>query len=325
MPRATVCRELGSPEKLRLEHFDARPLKPGQVRVAVRAAGINYPDILMAAGEYQLKPELPFTPGMEAAGDVSEIAGGVTGVAVGDRVMVKLRHGGYADEVVVTPEQLTPLPSTFDYTEGATFLAAHGTAHHALVDRAQLRPGEVLLVHGAGGGVGLAAVEIGKLLGATVIAVASSDDKLAAARARGADHGILTGSGPFRDAVKRITDGRGADVVFDPVGGEVFEQSLRCIAWGARLLVVGFTGGIGVAQTNLVLIKGASVLGVRAGEAARRDPAIGAARIAQLLAWAEDGKVRPHVSHRLPLADVAAAMRLLTGRKAIGRVALTMA
>ncbi|QND72036.1 NADPH:quinone oxidoreductase family protein [Tardiphaga robiniae] len=324
MPKAIVCRELGAPESLRLEQFESKALKPGQVRVAVRAAGINFPDILMAAGEYQLKPELPFTPGMEAAGDVSEVAGDVPGVAVGDRVIVKLRHGGYADEVVVTPAQLTPLPSTFDYAEGATFLAAHGTAHHALVDRGQIKRGEVLLVHGAGGGVGLAAVEIGKLLGATVIAAASSEEKLAVAKARGAAHGVLYGAEPFRDAVKRITDGKGADVVFDPVGGEIFEQSLRCINWGARLLVIGFTGGIGVAKTNLVLIKGASVLGVRAGEAARRDPKIGEARIAQLLAWAEAGKIRPNVSHRLPLADVAAAMRLLTKRKAIGRVALTM-
>jgi NADPH2:quinone reductase len=324
MPKAIVCRELGPPEGLRLEQFTSIPLKPGQVRIAVRAAGINFPDILMAAGEYQLKPELPFTPGMEAAGDVSEIASDVAGVNVGDRVIVKLRHGGYADEVVVTPAQLTPLPSTFDYAEGATFLAAHGTAHHALVDRGQIKSGEVLLVHGAGGGVGLAAVEIGKLLGATVIAAASSQQKLDVAAARGADHGVLYGSEPFRDAVKRITDGKGADLVFDPVGGEIFENSLRCINWGARLLVIGFTGGIGVAKTNLVLIKGASVLGVRAGEAARRNPAIGEARIAQLLSWAEAGKIRPNVSHRLPLEDVATAMRLLTERKAIGRVALTM-
>lgn len=322
MPRAIVCRELGAPETLRLEQVASLPLKSGQVRVAIRAAGINFPDILMAAGEYQLKPELPFTPGMEAAGDVSEVAGDVPGFAVGDRVIVKLRHGGYADEVVVTPAQLTPLPSTFDYAEGATFLAAHGTAHHALMDRGQIRPGDVLLVHGAGGGVGLAAVEIGKLLGATVIAAASSEEKLAVARERGADHGVLYGAEPFRDAVKRITEGRGVDVVFDPVGGEIFEQSLRCINWGARLLVIGFTGGIGVAKTNLVLIKGASVLGVRAGEAARRDPKIGEARIAQLLAWAEARKIRPNVSHHLPLEEVATAMRLLMERKAIGRVAL---
>ena len=324
MPKAIVCRALGTPETLCLEEFPAQALKPGQVRVRIRAAGINFPDILMAAGEYQLKPELPFTPGMEAAGDISELAGDVTGFKPGDRVIVKLRFGGYAEEVVVTPSQLTPLPSTFDYTEGATFLAAHGTAHHALVDRGQVRTGEVLLVHGAGGGVGLAAVEMGKLLGATVIAAASSQEKLDVAKARGADHGILYGVEPFKDAVKRITDGKGADVVFDPVGGDIFEQSLRCINWGARLLVIGFTGGIGVAKTNLVLIKGASVLGVRAGEAARRDPAIGEARIKTLLAWAEAGKVRPNVSHRLPLADVAQAMKLLTEREAIGRVALTM-
>jgi NADPH2:quinone reductase len=293
------------------------------VRVAIRAAGINFPDILMAAGEYQLKPELPFTPGVEAAGDVAEVNGGV-GVAVGDRVIVKMRHGAYADEVIVAPSQLTPMPSTFDYAEGATFLAAHGTAYHGLFDRGRVQPGEVLLVHGAGGGVGLAAVEMGKLLGATVIAAASSEEKLEVAKARGADHLVLYSREPFRDAVKRITDGRGADVVYDPVGGPVFEESMRCIAWGARLLVVGFTGGIGLARTNLLLIKGASVLGVRAGEAVRRNPALGEVRIRQLLAWAEQRKIRPNVSHRLPLEDFAAAMQLLVDRKAIGRVALMM-
>jgi NADPH:quinone reductase len=322
MPRAVVCRELGPPETLRLETFASQPLAAGQVRVAVRAAGINFPDILMAAGEYQLKPELPFTPGMEAAGDVIEVAADVSGVAVGDRAIVKLRHGGYASDVVVTPSQLTPLPRTFDYAEGATYLAAHGTAYHGLIDRAQLKMGEVLLVHGAGGGVGLAAAEMGKLLGATVIAAASSEEKLAVAAARGADHLVLYAREPFRDAVKRITDGRGADVVFDPVGGQIFEDSVRCIAWGARLLVVGFTGGIGLARTNLLLIKGASVLGVRAGEAVRKNPALGEARQQALLQWAEEGRIRPNISHRLPLEDFASAMRLLIERKAIGRVAL---
>jgi NADPH2:quinone reductase len=322
MPRAVVCRELGPPEKLRLESFASAPLASGQVRVAIHAAGINFPDILMVAGEYQLKPELPFIPGMEAAGEVTEVDGAAQGTAVGDRVIVKLRHGGYADEAVVAPSQLTPLPGAFDYAEGATFLAAHGAAYHALVDRAQIKSGEVLLVHGAGGGVGLAAVEIGKLLGATVIAAASSEEKLAVAQARGAEHLLLYGREPFRDAVKRITDGRGADVVYDPVGGEVFEQSLRCIAWGARVLVIGFTGGIGLARTNLVLIKGASVLGVRAGEAARKNPALGVARIKALSEWAEAGRIRPNVSHRLPLDDYAKAMRLLMDRRAIGRVAL---
>ena len=323
MPKAVVCRELGPPEGLRLETFASVPLSAGEVRVAVRAAGINFPDVLMAAGEYQLKPPLPFTPGVEAAGEVVEV-NAAEGVAVGDKVIVKMRHGGYCDEAVASPSQLVRLPSTFDYAEGATFLAGHGTAYHALIDRGRLQPGEVLLVHGAGGGVGLAAVEIGKMLGAIVIATASSDEKLEIARARGADHLIRYDREPFRDAVKRITDGQGADVVFDPVGGEVFENSMRCINWGARLLVIGFTGGIGLAKTNLLMIKGASVLGVRAGEAVRKDPALGEVRIRALLEWAEAGKIRPNISHRLPLEDYARAMRLLIDRKAIGRVALTM-
>jgi NADPH2:quinone reductase len=323
MPKAVVCRELGPPERLRLESFASALLQPGQVRVAIHAAGINFPDILMVAGEYQLKPDLPFTPGVEAAGEVTEV-NGATNVEVGDRVIARMRHGAYADEAVVARPQLTPMPSNFDYAEGATFLAGHGTAYHALIDRGQLRSGEVLLVHGAGGGVGLAAVEMGKMLGATVIAAASSEEKLAVAQARGADHLVLYQREPFRDAVKRITGGRGVDVVFDPVGGAIFEDSMRCIAWGARLLVIGFTGGIGLARTNLLLIKGASVLGVRAGEAVRRNPAAGEARIKKLLEWAEAGKIRPHVSHRLPLEDYAQAMRLLIDRKAIGRVALTM-
>jgi NADPH2:quinone reductase len=288
MPRAVVCRELGPPDRLRLETFVSAPLAEGKVRVAIHAAGINFPDVLMAAGEYQLKPDLPFTPGVEAAGEVTEV-NGAADVAVGDKVILKLRHGAYADEAVVTPAQLTPLPSTFDYAEGATFLAAHGTAYHALIDRSQIQAGEVLLVHGAGGGVGLAAVEIGKMLGATVIAAASSEEKLGVAQAKGADHLVLYGREPFREAVKRLTDGRGADVVFDPVGGEVFENSLRCIAWGARILVIGFTGGIGLARTNLLMIKGASVLGVRAGEAVRKNPALGEARLKALTEWAENG------------------------------------
>src|ERR1700722_20310678 len=324
MPKAVVCRELGPPERLRLESFASAPLVQGQVRIAVHAAGINFPDILMAAGEYQLKPELPFTPGVEGAGEVIEVADGVSGVAVGDRVIVRMRHGGYADEVVVTPAQLTPLPSNFDDAEGATFLSAHGTAHHALVDRGQIQRNEVLLVHGAGGGGGLAAGGVGQLLGATVIAAASSEEKHAVAREKGADHLLLYAREPFRDGVKRITDGRGADVVFDPVGGEIFENSLRCIAWGARLLVIGFTGGIGLARTNLLMIKGASVLGVRAGEAVRKNPALGDVRLKALTAWAEAGRIRPNISHRLPLEDYAQAMQLLIDRKAIGRVALMM-
>jgi NADPH2:quinone reductase len=323
MPRAVICRELGPPEILRVEEVARAPLKEGQVRVAVRAAGINYPDILMVAGQYQHKPPLPFTPGMEAAGEVIEIAPGVRSAGVGDRVIVKPKQGGYADELVVAESDVSAMPATFDFAQGATFLAGHGTAYYSLVDRARMEPGETLLVHGAGGGVGLAAVELGKVLGAQVIAIASSAEKLAIAKARGADHGLVSGE-PFRERVKELTGGRGADVVFDPVGGEAFEESLRCINWGARLCVIGFLGGVGVAKTNLVLIKNASVLGVRAGESARRDPKLMPARHAALMRLADEGRISPNISHRLPLEECAKAMRLLMERQAIGRVVLTM-
>jgi len=322
MPRAVVCRELGPPEVLRLESFERKPLKAGEVRVAVKAAGLNYPDVLMVAGEYQHKPPLPFIPGLESAGEVIEVAPDVKLPKVGDRVFIRGR-GAFTEEVVVAPSALLPMPSTFDYASAATFLAGHGTAYYALVDRARIKPGETLLVHGAAGGVGLAAVELGKVYGATVLAVASTEEKLAVARARGADHTLLAGA-PFRDRVKELTGGRGADVVFDPVGGAVFEESLRCINWGARLCIIGFLAGIGVARTNLVLIKNASVLGIRAGEAVRHDPALGPPRMRDLMRLAEERKIAPNVSHRLPLDKVAEAMRLLIDRKAIGRVALVM-
>jgi NADPH2:quinone reductase len=323
MPKAVMCRKLGAPEDLVLEEMAPAVLGPGQLRISIHAAGINYPDLLMIAGRYQHKPALPFIPGLEAAGTVSEVgAEAAAGFAPGDRVMVGLRQGGYAEEVVIAPEQAMPLPPGFSFAEGATFRAAYATAYHALVDRAALRAGETLLVHGAGGGVGLAAVEIGKRLGATVIAAASREAKLDVARARGADHLVLYGREPFRDAVKRITGGAGADIVFDPVGGAVFEESLRCIAWGARVLVIGFTGGIGTARSNLLLLKGASVIGVRAGEAGRRDPAQRARLIAALTDLVAAGHLRPHISHALPLARWAEAMRLVAERAVIGRVAL---
>jgi NADPH2:quinone reductase len=225
--------------------------------------------------------------------------------------------------VIAVARDLKRMPSTFDFAEGATFLAGHGTAYYGLVDRARIKPGETLLVHGAAGGVGLAAVELGKAYGAKVIAVASSEEKRAVARARGADHVLVSGE-PFRDKVKELTDGKGADVVFDPVGGKVFEESVRCINWGARLIIVGFLQGVGQVQTNHVLIKNASVLGIRAGEAVRRDPTLGPPRQRDLLRLAEEGRISPNVSHRLPLERWAEAMRLLIDRKAIGRVALVM-
>lgn len=323
MPRAVVVRELGEPEALHLEEFESQPLKAGELRIKVRAAGLNYPDVLMVAGKYQHQPPLPFVPGIEAAGDVVEVAPDVTAFKVGDRVMAKPRQGGYTEEIISVPEDLKLIPGPFDYAQGATFFAGHGTAYYSIVDRAQIQPGETLLVHGAAGGVGLATVELGKAYGAKVIAIASTPEKLAVAKARGADHVLLSGE-PFREKVKQFTDGRGADVVFDPVGGASFEESLRCINWGARLCVVGFLQGVGVAKTNLVLIKNASVLGIRAGEAMRRDPSLAGPRLRDLMRLAEEGKISPNISHRLPLERWAEAMRLLMNRQAIGRVVLEM-
>jgi NADPH:quinone reductase len=318
MPRAVICRKLGAPDDLVLEDMAPLVLPPGQVRIAIHAAGVNFVDLLMIAGRYQYKPPLPFVPGLEAAGTIVEIAGDSGArITVGDKVMVQLRQGAYAEEAVVAAEQVTPLPPGFSFAEGATFRAAYVTAYHALVDRARLAAGEILLVHGAGGGVGLAAVDIGKSLGATVIAAASSEEKLEVAA-----HLILYGRESLRDAVKRATQNAGADVVFDPVGGPVFEESLHCIAWGARLLVIGFTGGIALAKTNLVLIKGASVIGVRAGEAGRRDPERRARLNEALSAHVTAGRFRPHISHTLPLEGWAEAMRIVSERRAIGRVAL---
>jgi len=322
--RRVVCRELAGPESLRLEEVPSPPLGPGQVRVALHAAGINFPDILTTFGKYQHKPPLPFVPGVEAAGEVVEVAADVRGVKLGDKVITRHRPpGGYADEAVLRPAVLHPLPAGFTYVEGATFFVGYHTAYHALVQRGRLEPGQVLLVHGAAGGVGLGAVEIGKLLGATVIATGSSDEKLAVVQARGADHVINYSREDFREKVKALTDDRGADVIYDPVGGDVFDQSLRCIAFGGRLLVIGFAGGrIPALPANLALLKGCAVVGVRAGENGRHHPEVSRANQQALLDWAAAGKLKPHISHQLPLERFVEAMALLTDRKAVGRVAL---
>jgi NADPH2:quinone reductase len=318
-----ICRELGHPEALVLAEISRLPLGEGQVRVRLEACGVNFPDILQVQGLYQFKPELPFTPGVEAAGRVVEVAAGVTGVAVGDPVITRHRTGGYAEEVVVRAEMALPLPRGFSFAEGAAFLVGYQTAYYALVQRGRIRPGEVLLVHGAAGGVGMGAVEIGKLLGATVIATASSAAKLAVVAARGADHLINYREHPFVDEVNRLTGGKGADVIYDPVGGDVFSQSLRCIAWDGRLLIIGFTSGtIASAPANRVLLKGAAVIGVRAGEFGRRDPVGARHNREALLELAATGRLRPHIHAILPLERFADGMRLLSAREAIGRVVL---
>ena len=324
MVRAVVCRVLGPPAALSLEQRPPAALAPGQVRVALHACGVNFPDILMAAGKYQHKPPLPFVPGFEAAGEIVEIAPDVTGFKAGERVIARMRQGGYADEAVIDVRELLPMPAAFSFAEAAGFVVGYHTAYHALVQRGRVGPGQVLLVHGAAGGVGLAAVELGKLLGATVIATGSSDAKLAIVRQRGADHVINYSRGPFRDQVKELTAGAGADVIYDPVGGEVFDESLRCIAWGGRLLLIGFAGGrIPVLPANLALLKGCAIVGVRAGEHGRRDAATGRSNMEVLLRLAGEGKLRPHISHQLPLERFAEAMQVLLDRQAVGRVVLT--
>ncbi len=320
--RAVVCTALGPIERLELRRLARAQLRPASVRVAVKAAGVNFPDVLMIRGAYQHRPALPFVPGLEAAGIVSEVAGEVGSVAVGDRVIVQMKSGGFAEEVVAAPEQLRPVPPTFCFAEAATFLVAHLTAYHALKSRADLKVGQTLLVLGAGGGVGLAAVEIGKVLGARVIAAASNQEKLEAARRLGADHLVNYQSQPIEDALKRLTGGAGVDLVLDPVG-IAQEAALRCLAWNGKLLLVGFAGGaIPAYAGNRILLKGVSVVGVRAGEAGRRDPALRQQELAALQALAARGLVKPMVSARFALANFVDAMRLLAERRAIGRVAL---
>jgi NADPH2:quinone reductase len=294
----------------------------GEIKIRLRAASVNFPDILMVQGKYQHKPDLPFTPGGEGAGDITAVGEGVTKFKPGDKVVVS-RLGTFAEDIVAPEASVHALPGPFDYAKGAAFPTAYLTAYVALVRRAQLQPRETLLVHGAAGGVGLAAVDLGKLFGARVIATASSEEKRCFLKDYGADH-VLTPSG-FREALKELTGAKGADVIYDPVGGDVFDESVRCIAFGGRLLVIGFTSGrIPTIGANMPLIKGFSVVGVRAGEYGRQFPEKGAENIRAIHAWASQGKLRPHVHVSLPLAQAREAMALLQTRKVIGKVVLTM-
>jgi NADPH:quinone reductase len=322
--RAAVCQELGLPDRLRLQSLPRRHLGAGEVRVALKAAGVNFPDVLMIQGLYQHRPELPFVPGLEAAGVVSEVAADVQGIAAGQKVIAQMRTGGYAEEAVVPAGQIRPLPDGFSFAEGATFLVAHMTAYHALKTRAVVTPGQTLLVLGAAGGVGLAAVQIGKLLGARVIAAASTREKLDAALRQGAADAIDYSTEKVEDGVKRLTSGAGVDVVLDPVG-IAQEAAIRCLAWNGKLLIAGFAGGaIPSYAANRILLKGCSVIGVRAGEAGRHDSAMRKAELEELLALGGKGLVRPLVSERVPLERFADAMRMLAERRAVGRVVLTM-
>ena len=300
------------------------PLGPGQVRVGVRASGINFPDILMVEGKYQVKPELPFIPGLEVAGVVLECAAGVAHVRPGDRVLAFARRGGgHAEEVVVPAAIVTPIPETMDFVTAAAFPVAYGTAHFALTHRGHLAVGETLLVLGAAGGVGLAAIEVGKLLGARVIAAASSPEKLAIARRHGADETINYAADDLRDQVRAFTDGRGVDVVFDPVGGDAFKHSVRCIGWEGRILVIGFASGeIPQVATNMILVKNFSVTGVVFGEHSSRFPDDTRRRLAKLLEAYAGGRLRPAVMRTYPLNDARAALEEMSNRRVAGKLVL---
>jgi NADPH:quinone reductase len=324
--KAVLCKQFGPPESLVLEELPALEAGPGEVVVSVKAASVNFPDVLIIQNKYQFKPPLPFSPGSELAGIVKEVGDGVKGVRAGDRVMAFTTYGAFAEEAKTEAARLVPLPAGMDFVTGAAFLLTYATSDHALRDRGQLKAGETLLVLGAAGGVGLAAIEIGKVLGARVIACASSEEKLAVCREHGADEAVNYASEDLRERIKALTGGRGVDVVYDAVGGQATEAAFRSLAWRGRLLVVGFAAGeIPKLPLNLALLKGASAVGVFWGDFARREPQALGESLRQLAKWYGEGRLRPHVSQTLPLEKTADAIRILASRQAKGKVVITMA
>jgi NADPH2:quinone reductase len=316
--KTVFCEKLGSPDDLVIRDVESPTPGEGEVKVALKAHGVSYVDLLLIAGQYQVKHDLPFVPGSEATGVVTEVGYGVETIEPGARVLCT---AGFTEEAVVTATSVTPLPDSVSFEPAAAFRSNYTTAYYGL-QRGRLKAGEVLLIHGAAGGVGLAAVDMGKLLGATVIATASSEEKLAVCQQMGADHVINYTEG-FRDHVKDLTGGRGADVIYDPVGGDVFDESMRCIAPFGRILIIGFTGGrVALAKTNHLLIKDAEAIGFTIGALNRHDPAWARKNFDILLAWLAAGRISPYVSHRLPLAQAADALKLIADRKVIGKAVL---
>jgi NADPH:quinone reductase len=321
--RALRCRAFGPLDNLAVEEVPSPRPGPGQILLDVKAASLNFPDVLMAQGLYQVKPPLPYSPGAEAAGMVLEVGAGVSGFRPGDRVIAIAGWGGFAEECAVDADRVSPLPAGMDFETGAAFLYTFGTALHALRDRARLEAGETLLVLGAAGGVGLAAVEIGRAMGARVLAAASSGDKLALCEQVGADLTVNYGSENLRDRVRELTGGRGADVVFDPVGGPYTEPALRATAWRGRLLVIGFAAGsIPRVPLNLALLQERSIVGVYWGESKRRDPDGHERNVRQLVDWFAEGLVRPVISEHVPLDGAADAMRRMANRQLKGKVVI---
>ncbi|HYD55817.1 MAG TPA: NADPH:quinone oxidoreductase family protein [Burkholderiales bacterium] len=322
--KAVLCKAYGPPESLVVEDIPSPKAGPGEVVVTMKAASVNFPDVLIIQNKYQFKPPLPFSPGSELAGVVKEVGEGVTSVKPGDKVIAFTGHGAFAQEVRTEANRLVPLPRGMDFNTGAAFILTYGTSDHALRDRGQLKAGETLLVLGAAGGVGLAAIEIGKALGARVIACASSADKLAVCREHGADETINYASEDLRERIKALTGGKGVDVVYDAVGGPYSEPAFRSIAWRGRLLVVGFAAGdIPRLPLNLALLKGASIVGVFWGDFGRREPGPFAESVRQLAKWFAEGKLKPHVSQTFPLEKAADALNLMAARQVKGKVVLT--
>ncbi|HEX3596100.1 MAG TPA: NADPH:quinone oxidoreductase family protein [Polyangiaceae bacterium] len=325
--KAVLCKEYGPPSKLVLEDIPSEPTAGGQVKIRVRAAGVNFPDVLIIKGEYQFKPTPPFSPGAEVAGDVLEVGPGVTAFKPGDRVIGMCGWNGFREEVVIGAERCLGMPASMDYDTGAALTMTYGTSYHALVQRGRLAAGETLLVLGATGGVGTAAIEIGKLLGATIIAAGGNDEKLAAIKDRyRVEHVLNYATSSLKDQVKTMTGGAGANVVYDAVGGDLFEQSLRSIAWDGRLLVVGFAGGtIPQAKANLVLLKGCAIVGVFWGAFTAREPETNRKNFEQLFRWFEEGKLKPSISHRFPLERAADALDAIVRREVVGKAIVTVA
>lgn len=320
---AVVCNGFAPVSALGLGAWSLPAPGPGELLIDVHAAGVNFPDVLMVQGKYQTRPETPFVPGSEAAGVVAAVGEGVTGFAVGQRVAAFTGIGAFAEQVVVSAGQAFPIPDAIDFETAAGVLITYGTSYHALKDRAALAPGETLLVLGAAGGVGLTAVELGALMGARVIAAASSAEKLALARDRGAHELIDYSREDLRARIKELTDGRGIDVVYDPVGGDMTVATVKSLAWGGRLLVVGFAGGaIPSIPANLLLLKSAAAVGVLWGNSLRRDPAPHAVNIDQILRWIAEGALRPEIEGVYPLARVTDALEHLEARRAKGKLIL---
>lgn len=319
--KALLCKEFGPPESLVVEEVPDPVAGPGQVVVDVHACGMTFPDLLMIEDKYQFKPPMPFSPGSEVGGVVAAVGDGVDTVRVGDRVLASATWGGCAEKVALPAQAVQPVPDGIDLVHAAAFLYAYGTSYHALVDRAKLQPGESLLVLGAAGGVGLAAVDIGRVLGAQVIAAASSDEKLELCRDYGATETINYSTEDLRGRLKEITGGRGVDVVYDPVGGPFSEPALRSTAWEGRFLVIGFANGeIPRIPLNLPLLKGCEIVGVFWGSFAGREPARNRANVEQLRRWWTEGRIRPHVGATYPLEQAVQALRDIADRKAKGKV-----